>query len=82
MNISKQFTGSLRWRSLMCLLITALVYAMIMVSIFLLFCSPQDDSERWILEMVLTKAGSVIIAYTAYGIYKYFFHYERDNNRE
>ena len=52
------------------LVLTGLVYALGMVAMFLIFCEPVEDSEHWLLDLMLSKAGAVLAGWGAWRLSK------------
>lgn len=50
--------------------LTGLVYALGMVAMFLIFCEPVEDSEHWLLDLMLSKAGAVLAGWGAWRLSK------------
>ena len=50
--------------------LTGLVYALGMVAMFLIFCEPVEDSENWLLDLMLSKAGAVLAGWGAWRLSK------------
>lgn len=61
------------------LTILAMIYAMGIITLFLIFCEPDPESTDWIKDILMSKAGAVIMGGITWYTYKYFFGNERDD---
>ncbi len=50
--------------------ILIMTYLFAVAAMFLIFCEPAEDSQRWILDLLLSKAGGVIAGWVAWELNK------------
>lgn len=52
------------------LTILTLTYIFAIAAMFLIFCEPAEDSQSWMLDLLISKAGAVVAGYAAWQLNK------------